>query len=164
MAIKAIVSEVNSNDGMLPLVADYAKENKGCIGKPFDVLTVTISRSGKWLMLDTDLFRVMFNIASKEAKQLISFFKELSNHEADKLVAVPAKTKKGVSAMIGADDSERREYLWLEDELIIAQLGELTSSAKSTELTLEGFQATPLLTAKPTENKKTQKRTVQNPA
>ena len=152
MAIKRLTPDtVDASDDQLPLVNDYIKENKTALNKPFIVLTVSLSRSGQWLMLDTSDFRVMFNIKSAEAKSLIPFFKQISGHEADSLVAVPIKGKKGVTAMIGADDTERKEYLWTEDELIIANVGELGSSTASTTLTLEGFHAKPLSTGKSTK-------------
>lgn len=155
MAVKAITSSVPDDD-QLPLVADLIKKEPSIIGSSFDVITVTTSKSGQWLMLDTDCFRVMFNRSSAQATELIQFFKAIHLHEADKLVAIPTKSKKGGTAIIGSDDSERREYHWSGEELMICQLGE-SKNFLSTTLTKESFNATPLNPVKSTGNTKTAK-------
>lgn len=144
MAVKRITPEETLDYEGLPLIGDYLKDNPKELNTQHDVLTVKIAKSQMWLMCDTEKFRVMYNMKSKQAKALIDLCKGLDGCLGHKMVAITEKTSKGYGAFIAADDAEKREYFWDETTLDILPEGSGSNRAKKQELTPESFGATKL--------------------
>jgi hypothetical protein len=86
----------------------------------------------------------MFQKKSAQCIQLMELFKGLHLCEADQIVVVLHKTRKGNGAFVAADTEVRREYHWDGNELQIMMPGESRLLTTPVALTAIGFNAKPL--------------------
>jgi hypothetical protein len=116
MAIVKITSELEDSEE-LPLAAAYLKAHPEELGDVFPVVQVTLSQSKKWLMIDTEVFRLLLSTGGGACKEAIRFFREINNCIADCVVLVLERTPKGGGAYLAIEDEmERMAYFWNDDE------------------------------------------------
>lgn len=114
---QSLLPTQGSDDDNKLIVREYGKTNPSIYSESFQVLTGRISKSGKWIILETDKFVVLYPVGNKAIQELYNVILPALNGKSGNALVIEPNKKDKFGGTIGVDDSYQVWYEFNETTL-----------------------------------------------